>query len=190
MGQSVMESRIDSMRRRIGQLTKVEERVLHRFEERAHVSRNTNLQFDETLSFGQRVADSVAAFGGSWLFISIFASLLTSWILVNSVLSRPFDPYPFILLNLFLSTLAAVQAPIILMSQNRQSAKDRLDATHDYEVNLKAELEVMALHDKVDSLRETQWAELVVLQQEQLRLLEAIELQLASISSSGPVAPG
>jgi uncharacterized membrane protein len=117
----------------------------------------------------------VAIFGGSWTFIMLFGCCLLLWVALNSfILARrggAFDPYPYILLNLFLSMIAALQAPVIMMSQNRQSAKDRLDAAHDYEVNLKAELEVRALHEKVDGLRDKQWMELVAMQQEQIRLL-------------------
>src|SRR5213082_2346566 len=122
-----------------------------------------------------RLADKVAAFGGSWTFIIIFVAVLLSWVLLNSfILARrgaAFDVYPYILLNLFLSMLAAVQAPVILMSQNRQGVKDRLDAAHDYEVNLKAELEILSLHEKLDELREMKWAGLIGMQQEQIRLL-------------------
>jgi len=123
----------------------------------------------------RKPSDKVAAFGGSWTFIIIFSAILLSWVLLNTLIlarhSESFDPYPYILLNLFLSMLAAVQAPIILMAQNRQGVKDRLDATHDYEVNLKAELEILSLHDKIDELREMKWAELITMQQEQIRLL-------------------
>jgi len=129
-------------------------------------------------TLGQRAADAVAAFGGSWTFISLFAAVLIGWIGLNSFIlvshDKSFDPYPYILLNLFLSMLAAIQAPIILMSQNRQSEKDRLNAEHDYEVNLKAELEIMLLHDKVDQLRDSQWSELLVIQKQQLKLLESL----------------
>jgi uncharacterized membrane protein len=150
-------------------------RVVKHYRERLPISRNTNKEFDGTLTYGQRLADRVAAFGGSWTFIIIFALILLSWVLLNSYLlvrrNDSFDPYPYILLNLFLSMLAAIQAPTILMSQNRQSEKDRLDAAHDYEVNLKAELEILGLHEKIDELRESKWAELIVMQQEQIALL-------------------
>jgi uncharacterized membrane protein len=159
----------------VGGLSERERRVIEHVAERLHISRNTNRQFDEKLTFGQRLADKVASFGGSWTFILIFGAILLSWIVLNSyVLARrgeAFDPYPYILLNLFLSMIAALQAPVIMMSQNRQAAKDRLDAGHDYEVNLKAELEIHALHEKLDSLREQQWADLILMQQEQIRLL-------------------
>lgn len=121
-------------------------------------------------TFGQRVADRVASFGGSWPFIIIAVSLIGAWILVN-VRQSGFDPFPFILLNLVLSCLAALQAPIIMMSQNRQAARDRIDAQHDYEVNLKAEMEIVALHTKLDEIREHKWSELLTLQQQQLELL-------------------
>ena len=151
------------------------QRVAQHFSDRRHISHDTNLEFEKTQTLGQRLADKVAAFGGSWTFIIIFSAILLSWVLLNTLIlarhSESFDPYPYILLNLFLSMLAAVQAPIILMAQNRQGVKDRLDATHDYEVNLKAELEILSLHDKIDELREMKWAELITMQQEQIRLL-------------------
>jgi uncharacterized membrane protein len=150
-------------------------RVVEHFGDRKHVSHDTNLEFERKLTFGQRLADQVAAFGGSWTFIIIFAVILLSWVALNTLIlarrNASFDPYPYILLNLFLSMLAAVQAPVILMSQNRQGVKDRLDAAHDYEVNLKAELEILSLHEKIDELRELKWSELITMQQEQLGLL-------------------
>lgn len=152
-----------------------EQRVVERLKKRLHISRNTNQEFDETLTVGQRLADRIAIFGGSWTFILIFLSLLFAWIVLNTLIltrfSKPFDPYPYIFLNLILSMLAALQAPVIMMSQNRYAAKDRVAAGHDYEVNLKAELEIAALHAKIDTLREQQWAELVAMQQEQIQLL-------------------
>ena len=156
-------------------LSRREQLLIQRILQGKHVARNTNKEIDERLTFGQRLADQVASFGGSWTFIMIFASILLSWIILNSVIlarmNSAFDPYPYILLNLFLSMLAAIQAPIIMMSQKRQAAKDRLDAAHDYEVNMKAELEIADLHKKMDELREKQWLELIELQQEQIRLL-------------------
>ena len=152
-----------------------EHRIVRHFGDRLPVSHDTNLEFEKKLTFGQRLADKVAAFGGSWPFLIIFAAVLLAWVMLNSfILARrgaAFDIYPYILLNLFLSMLAAVQAPVILMSQNRQGVKDRLDAAHDYEVNLKAELEILSLHEKMDELREMKWAELIGMQQEQIRLL-------------------
>jgi uncharacterized membrane protein len=123
-------------------------------------------------STGQRAADAVARFGGSWTFIGLFMVVLLGWVGLNTALltggAQAFDPYPYILLNLVLSMLAAIQAPIILMSNNRQSEKDRMRAEHDYEVNLKAELEIMLLHEKFDQLRQQQWTEMLALQHQQM----------------------
>ena len=123
---------------------------------RTRVSRNLNVEEEERLTTGQRVADKVASFGGSWTFIVIFGAVMLVWVMLNTsaLFARHFDPYPFILLNLFLSMIAAIQAPVIMMSQNRQAAKDRLKGDLDYEINLKAELEVAQLHRKVDNLYE------------------------------------
>jgi CRP/FNR family transcriptional regulator, cyclic AMP receptor protein len=123
---------------------------------RTRVSRNANEEQEEMLTLGDRVADRVASFGGSWTFIFLFGAILLVWITVNSVqlLRHPFDPYPYILLNLFLSMLAAIQAPVIMMSQNRQAEKDRLRNDLDYQVNMKAELEIIHLHRKVDQIYE------------------------------------
>jgi uncharacterized membrane protein len=126
------------------------------------------------VTFGERVADKVAAFGGSWPFIGSFLLLMAVWMAVNVRTPHPYDPYPFILLNLVLSCLAALQAPIIMMSQNRQAARDRADAQHDYEVNLIAEEQVLEIHRKLDELRATQVAELLVLQRRQMEMLELL----------------
>ena len=178
MDQKVSEISEKIFRRKYEQLNEREKKVADRLAERTPISRNVAKDFSEQSTFGQRVADRVTSFGGSWTFISIFGGVLFLWILLNFLLivklGRTFDPYPYILLNLVLSMLAAVQAPIILMSQNREADKDRLSAEHDYEVNLKAELEIMALHEKVDLLREKQWSELISIQQEQLRLIKRL----------------
>lgn len=145
--------------------------------ERQHITKHLELEKDSAPppTLGQRAADAVASFGGSWTFVGLFAALMLVWVGLNALLmvshGKTFDPYPYILLNLFLSMLAAIQAPVILMSQNRQSEKDRQHAEHDYEVNLKAELEIMLLHEKMDLLREKQWAELLSLQKKQMELL-------------------
>lgn len=153
-------------------------KVARHLTERTHIAKNTAKEFADKATAGQRAADAVASFGGSWTFISIFAAVLCAWIVLNSFIliqhDKTFDPYPYILLNLVLSMLAAIQAPIILMSQNRQAEKDRLSAEHDYEVNLKAELEIMLLHEKIDFLRENQWAELLSMQKAQLQRLEEL----------------
>ena len=136
---------------------------------RQQVSRNVNEEEEDRLTLGQRVADRVAVFGGSWTFIIIFACLMASWMAINVILTvqkRAWDEYPFILLNLALSTLAALQAPIIMMSQNRQSYKDRLKADLDYQVNLKAELEVAQLHNKVDKIYEAMQAQFSKMEKE------------------------
>ena len=129
---------------------------------RTQVTRNVNLEAEERLTLGQHLADRVAAFGGSWPFILVFCAVMVLWIVINTwvLAERPFDAYPYILLNLVLSMLAALQAPIIMMSQNRQAAKDRLQADLDYRVNLKAELEVAHLHKKVDRIWEELQAQL------------------------------
>ncbi len=132
---------------------------------RTHVSRNVNVEQAERMTVGERVADKVASFGGSWTFIFIFGTIMLVWVILNTaaVFARHFDPYPYILLNLFLSMIAAIQAPVIMMSQNRQAAKDRLQADQDYAVNLKAELEVAHLHRKIDHIYERleeHWARL------------------------------
>lgn len=159
-------------------LTKREKRVLESILKHTVISRDTHQEFFDDRTFGERLADQVAKFGGSWIFIITFATLLISWVVLNSyILARfndTFDPYPYILLNLFLSMLAAIQAPIIMMSQNRQAVKDRLQATHDYEVNLKAELEIRLLHEKIDELREKKWLELLDMQERQIKILEDI----------------
>jgi uncharacterized membrane protein len=157
-------------------LTEQERHVAHHITERTPISENVVQDYSEQLTFGQKMADKVASFGGSWAFIIIFMVVLIAWIILNSFIliklrSGSFDPYPYIFLNLILSMLAAIQAPIIMMSQNRQAYKDRLSAEHDYEVNLKSELEIIALHEKVDSLKQEQWKGLISIQEEQLKLL-------------------
>jgi len=160
----------------LGTLDERTQKVARHMAGRKHITRN--LAQDDSATRGQRAADAVASFGGSWTFIALFSITLLGWVALNGWLvhsqGQSFDPYPYILLNLFLSMLAAIQAPIILMSQNRQSQRDRLSAEHDYEVNLKAELEIMLLHDKLDGLREKQWQELLALQAQQLALLSSL----------------
>jgi uncharacterized membrane protein len=153
-------------------------RVLEKMVRRLRVSSDVNRELASTATFGERVADHVAAFGGSWSFIIGFGSVLVGWIVLNSVLlvrmGGGFDPYPYIFLNLILSMLAAIQAPVIMMSQNRQATRDRLAAGHDYEVNLKAELEIMRLHEKMDDLRNRQVEALLLRQQQLIELLTAM----------------
>lgn len=139
-----------------------ERRVLERLAQRLAVSRNVNSEFEKQLTYGDRLADRVAEVGGSWGFIVSFGAFVAIWMLINTAilagLGGAIDPYPYIFLNLMLSLLAAIQAPVIMMSQNRQAAKDRLAASHDYEVNLKAEIEIAALHDKLDRIRDQELA--------------------------------
>jgi len=155
-------------------LSDIEHAVVSKITRRGRVSRVVHQDFDASMTFGERVADKVAQFGGSWPFIGLFGAILVIWMLINTwLLARhPFDPYPFILLNLVLSTLAAIQAPVIMMSQNRQAHKDRMQAQQDYEINLMAEIEIRDLHDKMDSLRFKQWHELWHIHKRQIELLE------------------
>jgi len=136
-------------------LSDLENRVLQSAIDRKPISRDVGQSYGLTASRADRIADSIARVGGSWTFILSFIAFLAFWIAANVWLLRvnAFDPFPFIFLNLILSMIAALQAPVIMMSQNRQAARDRLDASHDYEVNLKAEIEIMALHEKLDELR-------------------------------------
>jgi uncharacterized membrane protein len=154
----------------------LEEGVAKSLEEEQVLSRNFNQEFEDNFTLGQRLADRIAAFGGSWTFISICMVVLVIWMGINTwiLLEKPFDPYPYILLNLVLSCLAAIQAPVILMSQNRQEARDRIHAEHDYEVNLKAEIEIRKLHEKLDHLLLHQWQRLMDIQQLQVNLMEEI----------------
>lgn len=156
-----------------GELTSLEQQVLRSLRKQAVLSMDVEAEFEQDWSLGERLADKIASFGGSWTFLICFGIFLAVWIGINSLalLSHPIDPYPFILLNLILSCIAAIQAPIIMMSQNRQEAKDRLRSQHDYQVNLKAELEIRHLHEKVDHLLSHQWERLVQIQEIQIELL-------------------
>jgi uncharacterized membrane protein len=179
MEKKVLETAEKLFKSEYDKLTKHEKHIAYHITERTPISTNVLQDYTEQLTFGQRMADKVASFGGSWIFIIIFMIVLISWIILNSFIlikmgSNSFDPYPYIFLNLILSMLAAIQAPIIMMSQNRQAYKDRLSAEHDYEVNLKAELEIIGLHEKIDLLRQEQWKELIAIQDEQLKLLKKL----------------
>jgi uncharacterized membrane protein len=159
-----------------GELSSLERSVIDSLARHETLAENVDAQFQKKLSLGERLADQIADFGGSWIFISLFAGFILIWIVINTIvlIVRPFDPYPFILLNLMLSCLAAVQAPIIMMSQNRQEARDRLRSENDYRVNLKAELEIRHLHEKLDHLLQHQWERLVEIQQIQIELMNEI----------------
>jgi uncharacterized membrane protein len=156
-----------------GDLSAVEAEVVESLREGEVLARNVDRQFEEKRTFGQRLADRLATFGGSWKFIIIFMSALLGWIALNTLVlvTRRFDPFPFILLNLVLSCLAALQAPVIMMSQNRLEAKDRLRAQHDYQTNLKAEIEIRGLHEKIDHLIFRQWQRLLEIQEIQTELM-------------------
>ncbi|ABY31406.1 DUF1003 domain-containing protein [Methylorubrum extorquens] len=144
------------------------------------IAENIEEDYDEHRSFGERVSDGLAAFGGSWGFLISFALVLVAWMAVNVTMGqlKAFDPYPFILLNLVLSCLAAIQAPIIMMSQSRQDKKDRLRSNNDYRVNLKAELEIRHLHEKMDHLVTKQWQRLAEIQQIQLEMLQEMRARV------------
>jgi uncharacterized membrane protein len=176
------------LRAEVEKLPADERAVIERFIARRSISRNIVREFDASLDFGERLSDRVAAVGGTWTFIIVFLAVLVIWMLVNSyfLVDRAFDPYPFILLNLCLSCVAAIQAPIIMMSQNRQSSADRMHAQHDYEVNVKSELEIMQVHEKLDEMRERDWASLVEAQNRQIELLQQL---LERVTGSEP-SPG
>jgi uncharacterized membrane protein len=159
-----------------GELSALEAQVVESLRQQELLSGNVNVEFDRQLTFGERLADKIAEFGGSWRFIIIFGGVLLLWVILNSSLLffRPFDPYPYIFLNLILSCLAAIQAPVIMMSQNRQEDRDRLRAEYDYRVNLKAELEIRHLHEKVDHLLMNQWQRLLEIQEIQMDLMEEL----------------
>lgn len=173
-GAQYVESVLQSER---GELSALEQEVLDSLRDHETLSTNIDAESDSARTFGERLADRIASFGGSWTFLLVFAAFLVAWIVINSLVLywRPVDPYPFILLNLVLSCLAAVQAPVIMMSQNRQEARDRLRAEHDYQINLKAELEIRHLHEKLDHLLSHQWERLVEIQQVQLELLAELQ---------------
>ena len=160
----------------IGELSTLDHEVVESLRQHEILSSDVSKQFETKLTFGQRLSDRIATFGGSWRFIIIFGTVLFGWIILNAIflLDRGFDPYPFILLNLILSCLAAIQAPIIMMSQNRAEARDRLRAENDYKINLKAELEIRHLHEKIDHLLRGQYNRLFEIQQIQIELLEEL----------------
>ena len=156
------------------ELSSLEENIVQSMKDHELTAKNINIEFDRQLSFGDRVSDRLADFAGSWTFIAMFTALLLVWIAMNTLILvlRPFDPYPFILLNLVLSALAAIQAPVIIMSQNRQEERDRMNAEHDYQVNLNAEMEIHQLHRKIDHLLIKQGERLLEIQKIQVELME------------------
>lgn len=167
------------------QLAKLHEIVKNALEEESLITSRLNKEDEQKkLTFGERLADKVARFGGSWTFIISFGVVLLGWIVLNTfiLVHRPFDPYPYILLNLILSCIAALQAPVIMMSQNRQEAKDRARAENDYLINLKAEIEVRNLHQKIDLSIVDQYQHLCEIQQRQIELLSDLQRKLDKLS--------
>ena len=160
----------------LGELDNLEKEVLESFATKDILVENVNEEYEESLTFGERMSDRVSDFGGSWKFIGLFAAVLIIWMIINTIIlmSQAFDPYPYILLNLVLSCLAAVQAPIIMMSQNRKSIRDRLQAENDYKVNLKAELQIRNLNSKIDHLMKNQWLHMLETQASQIKLQKKI----------------
>jgi uncharacterized membrane protein len=166
----------DVLQEEIGELSALDQEVIESLQQHEILSSDISRQFEKKLTFGERLSDRIAEFGGSWKFLISFGAVLLGWIAINGIIlvTHAFDPYPFILLNLVLSCLAAVQAPIIMMSQNRAEARDRLRAENDYKVNLKAELEIRHLHEKIDHLLRRQYNRLFEIQQIQIELLEEL----------------
>ena len=160
----------------IGELSSLDEEVVESLRQHEIVSSDLSKEFERKLTFGERLSDKIAEFGGSWRFIMMFGAILVVWIIINGIIlmTRAWDPYPFILLNLILSCLAALQAPVIMMSQNRAAARDRLHADSDNKINLKAELEIRHLHEKIDPLLRRQYNRLFEIQQIQIELLEEL----------------
>lgn len=163
-----------------GEIADIDRDVMEAIKNNSILSENIQDEIEAELTFGQKLADKVAAFGGSWTFIITFFSFILLWMLINIwfLATRPFDPFPFILLNLILSCLAAIQAPIIMMSQNRQEQKDRQRGEHDYKINLKAELEIKLLSEKIDHLLVHQNKKLLEIQEVQTDYLEDLMKEL------------
>jgi uncharacterized membrane protein len=164
----------------IARLNATERRIVERF---IHRQREAPESTQVPVSVGDRVADRVTAFGGSWAFIFLTIAAIATWMLINTFMAKAFDAYPYILLNLVLACLTVLQAPLIMMSQNRQAARDRLNAQQDYEVNTKAELEIVGLHAKLDEIRDEKWIALMKAQEQQLALLAQLAAHRPSQSS-------
>src|SRR5216110_1165056 len=176
----------------IGELSALDNEVVESLQQHEILSSDISKQFEKKLTFGERLSDSIAAFGGSWTFIIVFSLILLVWIGLNSFIlaTQAFDPYPYILMNLVLSALAALQAPVIMMSQNRSEARDRLRGENDYKINLKAELEIRHLHEKIDHLLRKQYNRLFEIQQIQIELLEELgQKRRGSTASVTPQTP-
>ena len=182
----------DLLEEDMGQITSLQQQALKSIEQHELLSRNLNVAFEEELTLWERLSDKVAAFGGSWGFIIGFAIVICLWIIINSMvlLIQPFDPYPYIFLNLVLSGLAGFQAPIILMSQNRQDAKDRLRSEFDYRVNLKAEMEIRNLNEKMDLMLSQQWQRLLEIQRLQFQVMEELAGICGKLGNGPAGSPG
>lgn len=182
--------RIDQMQAVIDQERKTDQATSDKLKKEmakdTYVITNLNDTVYGKRSIGQRLADAVAKFGGSWGFIIAFLIILIVWMTINVVhfLGVNFDPYPFILLNLFLSCVAAIQAPIIMMSQNRQAERDRFDSENDYKTNMKSEMEIRILHEKLDQLNEVKWPHILDIQKMQIEVLSEIENEIQSLKAS------
>ena len=159
---------------RLQQIADLERSMIDQILRSSLIHRDPERSYRQQQTLGERLADRVATFGGSWTFLGCFAAFMLAWMFVNTEKVAPADPYPFILLNLILSCIAAVQAPIIMMSQNRQAAKDRFDARQDYEVNLRAETQIAALHAKLDETRTSDIRALIALQERHTAALERL----------------
>ncbi|WP_057768339.1 DUF1003 domain-containing protein [Lactobacillus selangorensis] len=181
--------RLSEMQSMIDQDLQVDKEINSKLEkklsEQTYQVRNINDTVDQQLTSGQKLADAVAKFGGSWAFIVTFVIVLIVWMALNvtHLFGIKFDPYPFILLNLFLSCVAAIQAPIIMMSQNRQAERDRVDAENDYHTNTKSEMEIHILHQKVDQMNEVQWPHILDVQKMQIEVLSEIENEIQSLKA-------
>ncbi len=162
------------LEREKGELASLEEDVTQTMKDHEPLPKNIDIEFDRQLGFGERLSDRIADFAGSWTFITFFSGVMFVWIVANTfiIVTRPFDPYPYILLNLVLSAVAAIQAPVIIMSQNRQESRDRVHAEHDYRVNLHTEMEIHQLHKKIDHLLFNQGQKLLEIQKIQVELME------------------
>jgi uncharacterized membrane protein len=176
----------DILQEEHGEFTELDRQVTESISNQDTIAENTEDEFEEDRTFGERLSDHLASFGGSWAFLISFAAVLFGWMAFNIYQgeTQAFDPYPFILLNLVLSTLAAVQAPIIMMSQKRTEAKDRARALNDYRVNLKAELEIRHLHEKIDYLISRQWQRMAEIQQMQLEIMQERHSKAQKVTAS------
>ncbi len=191
LGQFRREYVKEVLQEEVGELSALDQEVIDSLQAHEILSENIGKEFDKELTFGERLSDRIASFGGSWTFIMAFGAVLVVWIIINTIVlaTRSFDPYPFILMNLILSCLAALQAPVIMMSQNRTEDRDRARAENDYKVNLKAELEIRHLHEKIDHLLRKQYNRLFEIQQIQIELLEELAQKRRGGVRSAPVIP-